>query len=343
MLNKFMADYQPPFRENIRTPARWHAINRHYDFRKAYVWDVGCYTGEMSFRAYHAGASKVLGIDRDHTALKVMKETAVHLDMWPRVKTQLTDIAKTHNPVTSYVHAVFMLSCASYMLQDYGAMALQDYIRHHIAYQHAILFFEPHYDGDGPGGWADHYEVFTFLRECGFTDTRRIVSLPVMGRDAVREIYRCSMDDEIFLDKAIGAEARFLGNGRVLLKLTEARTQAHLENAFDKLRTIESRYVPEAIEIGDGYLILSDMGTTEPVTDMHQAIYNAEILLEDLARAQIHHGDLTSRNVIIRDNVPYAIDFFESRYMQEIGTGAKPKRPEPDRYHLMRALGADGL
>ena len=297
----------------------------------------------MSFRAAHAGANRVLVLDRNHVALGAMKEISVNLDRWPKVDTQLTDIAESHSPVTSYPDVVLMLSSASYILQDYGIMALEDYISEYIAYQGAVLFFEPHYDGDGPGGWTDYYKVINFLLECTFTDIRRIVSLPVMGRDAVRDIFRCSTEKEVFPDKAIGTEAHRIGNDRVLLKLTEHRTQAHLENSFDKLRHIESRYVPEAIEIGDGYLILSDMGTTEPVTDMHQAIYNAELLLEDLAKAQVHHGDLTSRNVIIRNNVPYAIDFFESRYMQELGTGAKPKRPEPDRYHLMRALGADGL
>lgn len=57
-------------------------------------------------------------------------------------------------------------------------------------------------------------------------------------------------------------------------------------------------------------------------------------LLLTLRRNKIRHGDLTRKNIVVRNNKPVAIDFMQSKFYDESGPD---KRPEGDAYHLWNA------
>ena len=115
----------------------------------------------------------------------------------------------------------------------------------------------------------------------------------------------------------------------------------YLQNAYVKLADFsQSGYAPEPFKYRqqEGVLVLEDLGETEPVTD--EAIFRRHIteLILALKRHRIIHGDATDRNIIVKDNKPYLIDFQQAIYEHEAGP---PKRPGDDADWLWKA--AEGL
>lgn len=51
----------------------------------------------------------------------------------------------------------------------------------------------------------------------------------------------------------------------------------------------------------------------EPVTDCNLFRYLMDQALRALKEKGIRHGDMTEKNILVRDNKPYLIDFAESR------------------------------
>ena len=82
---------------------------------------------------------------------------------------------------------------------------------------------------------------------------------------------------------------------------------------------------------GSEYILIEDLGDSEPVTDSAVFGRNAFLFLMALEEHDIRHGDLTSPNVIIKSNKPMAIDFAESTFLSEARCS---KRPESDAYLL---------
>jgi tRNA A-37 threonylcarbamoyl transferase component Bud32 len=94
----------------------------------------------------------------------------------------------------------------------------------------------------------------------------------------------------------------------------------------------------ERREAGLHRLVLEDLGDGELPHDPGLFMANAHILLMTLDDHQIWHGDLTIKNIIVRGNMPYAIDFGEAKWYHE--TDRQPKRPESDSHHLWQAVEA---
>lgn len=91
-----------------------------------------------------------------------------------------------------------------------------------------------------------------------------------------------------------------------------------------------SGYVPLAIRAGFDVIRLEYI-QVGPVTDA--AVFRAHCagLLTALKIAGIRHGDLTEKNLLVRDNHPYLIDFSESR----LASDPRPdKRREGDEHWL---------
>ena len=83
-----------------------------------------------------------------------------------------------------------------------------------------------------------------------------------------------------------------------------------------------------------GRLTMEYLGESQPVTDKKEFRHQCRLLLMALKSRGVIHGDLTRKNIIVRDNKPYAIDFQQSRLETEPGPD---KRPEGDSFHLWQA------
>lgn len=93
-------------------------------------------------------------------------------------------------------------------------------------------------------------------------------------------------------------------------------------------------YVPEAEQISIDCIRLEYIKTT-PITDINKVAMHFSKILELLDEWGIRHGDLTEKNILIKNNHPYLIDFSESR----LACDPRPdKRREGDNYWLNKTL-----
>lgn len=89
-------------------------------------------------------------------------------------------------------------------------------------------------------------------------------------------------------------------------------------------------FVPYADRVGLE-VIRMEIVRDEVVTDAGLLLENVDSALQALAICGIRHGDLTSPNVLIRNNCPILLDFSESRLV----TDPRPdKRPGGDSFWL---------
>ncbi len=118
---------------------------------------------------------------------------------------------------------------------------------------------------------------------------------------------------------------------------------AFLRRESTFLKTLDGcGYTPHLIDARDvegglHRLLLEDLGDGEPVVEPWVLMRGASLLQAALHDRQIHHGDLTIRNIIVRGDVPYAIDFGEAKWYWE---DQPPKRDGPDSIHLWPAIAA---
>lgn len=93
-------------------------------------------------------------------------------------------------------------------------------------------------------------------------------------------------------------------------------------------------YVPRVLSAAGNESVQMEYVEAEPVTDADAFLVECCNALKVLHQHGIVHGDLTDRNIIVRNNRPIMIDFAESRYAHEPGAD---KRPEGDAYWLWQA------
>ncbi len=115
-----------------------------------------------------------------------------------------------------------------------------------------------------------------------------------------------------------------------------AATCAALLNEARMLKIMAgSGWAPEVIAQGKGFVAQTDLGISEQVTDNDAFRHNCIRLLNELRQRGVRHGDLTSVNLVIRDNKPLAVDWQESHLLTE---PAPPKQPWSDSWLLCRTL-----
>lgn len=85
-----------------------------------------------------------------------------------------------------------------------------------------------------------------------------------------------------------------------------------------------SELVPQA-ERFDKYTIrMEDLGIGELVFDANAFMMWMPSLEDALANAHIRHGDITTQAIIIRQNIPYLIDFAEARLWNDPRPNKRP-------------------
>ena len=92
--------------------------------------------------------------------------------------------------------------------------------------------------------------------------------------------------------------------------------------------------VPKPLYCKYSFLFMEDLGQTEWITDLDKCLEEAEVLLEGLKQAEVRHNDLQPGNIIIRDNVPYAVDFGWAQWMHDEPYPGQPS----DRKALPQAI-----
>lgn len=99
------------------------------------------------------------------------------------------------------------------------------------------------------------------------------------------------------------------------------------DNEIWYLQTLySSGYVPYAEQI-EIELIKLEYIESQPVTDCQLFRYLMGQVLRTLKDNSLKHGDATEKNILVRNNRPYLIDFSESR----LACDPRPeKRPEGD-------------
>ncbi len=108
------------------------------------------------------------------------------------------------------------------------------------------------------------------------------------------------------------------------------------DSEFWILKQLESSgYVPKQVEQVGIELIKMEYILPESITDIQEFMSHYEVVLWDLNKIGIRHGDLTDKNLLIKNNKPIMIDFSESRMACD---PRQDKRPEGDEYWLKYAM-----
>lgn len=111
---------------------------------------------------------------------------------------------------------------------------------------------------------------------------------------------------------------------------------ASLLNEAKFLRVMSgSGWTPEILEVGDDYIVQTDVGETQLVQDVEMLRRNCIRMLYAIRQRRVRHGDITSANIIVRGDVPKAIDWQEAHF---IGESAPQKQPWTDSELLFRSL-----
>jgi serine/threonine protein kinase len=115
---------------------------------------------------------------------------------------------------------------------------------------------------------------------------------------------------------------------------TKHRPPAEIANELRFLEDMQSSgYVPEVLSHTADSITLEAI-QSEMISDADEFLHNCCEALSALYERGIIHGDLTDRNILIRENRPCIIDFAESRYADE---QTPDKREGGDALWLWRA------
>lgn len=131
-----------------------------------------------------------------------------------------------------------------------------------------------------------------------------------------------------------GIDKTVVGGLFVQKSSTDIETR-FLDNEVDMLEIMSgSGFTPEVVSTWDRMLTVTNLGESEPVTDEVLFRRNCAKLLGVMRDREVRHGDLTSKNIVVRDNVPMVVDWKQSRVASDPGPD---KRIRGDAFHLWQA------
>ena len=122
-----------------------------------------------------------------------------------------------------------------------------------------------------------------------------------------------------------------------ILKVAEDEyNMAALRNEADMLEIMSgSGFTPELLDRSEMSTLQQDIGDQEPMLDGEMFRRNCIRLLYVIRERGLRHGDLTGKNIVIRNDWPWAIDWQEGH---KIGDKAPQKQPFADTHLLMRTI-----
>jgi len=129
-----------------------------------------------------------------------------------------------------------------------------------------------------------------------------------------------------------------LNSGVVTKYALDEANLAGINNAYRFYKALsDTKYVPKNAVLSDN-ILRTEYVEEQYVNDntFHENFRRECIrLIFELRNRGIWHGDLTSYNYIIRDNVPVVIDWDQSNFVFE---DMMQKRPKTDAYHLYKTI-----
>ncbi len=140
------------------------------------------------------------------------------------------------------------------------------------------------------------------------------------------ELFGCAVEPADYLSPCLpmkhGTQAKMWrdGKGRVLKdmrggNLDKVRREWDLQ--LTAYRQVQQ--VAKPLELAGPFIIMEDLGESEPITNLEELYHHGQVLLEGLAAAKVLHRDLRPGNIIIgMRNRPYALDFGWARWEQKV-------------------------
>ncbi len=298
-------------------PARWKAISEHYDFIGKTVLDLGGNFGHFAFRALAAGASRAVVIDAEETEIAAgpLFAQAYGFDNIEFISARAPAALEALDERFDCAFALSMLPYLRYQNGDTAMAAASKWLRENVT---EAVFIEPQLDGDsvGPPFWKDNGAVSSYFRGFGFDDCRVVGTGFLAGLGAKRDILRLStwsnpLDLKDGRSKGITTNATVHGgDGRRVVKWDK---DGRPRREFEMLRRLQGPGFPRAIEVTDNYIVMTDVGFREPITDISKVRASADAIVKELDSAGIKHGDIGEWNVVINDNMMHLIDFGTAR------------------------------
>ncbi len=304
-------------------PARWKAISEHYDFTGKSVLDLGGNYGHFAFRALAAGASRVVVIDPEETEIAA-GPLFVEAYGYENIEFISARAPAALEALEERFDVAFALSMLPYLRYQGGDGAMAEAVTWLEKNVDEAVFVEPQLDGDsvGPHYWKDNKYVADYFAAAGFTDCRVVGTGFLAGLRAKRDILRLSgwpnpLDFKDGRSVGITNNAKIHGgDGRRVVKW-DKDGRPRLE--FQMLRRLQGPGFPRAIEVADNYIVMTDVGLREPITDMAKVRASADAIVKELDGAGIKHGDIGEWNVIINDNMMHLVDFGTARFKGDKG------------------------
>lgn len=123
---------------------------------------------------------------------------------------------------------------------------------------------------------------------------------------------------------------------RIVKSAQDSANIKAIKNEARMLKVMEdSPFVPSLTYTGANFTHQEDMGIDEGFRDGELFRRNCIRLLADLRKHEVRHGDCTSANLIIRNDIPYLIDWQESHLLSE---PAPQKQPWTDSFMIWRTV-----
>lgn len=322
----------PPWRHNPEK--RWDmamaSLHPKYQIKDRSFIDFGGNTGYYTFLAKAVGCEYVVLVDSDEKVTELAQRINTLYEMGVVIKTGSMEEYKFQ-----HCDIAFCFSALPYVGGPDKCKELLKYWSERVD----ILFMEM---GDGGSQMEDivtQEEQFDLFLECGWQPTllgenfasHTNTFRPLWKLEALRLLNH--IDPFLPMGNATQSKCYRDGNGRVLKDMSggnidEVTRELHFHN---RAYAVLPDQVARPINQIDHFLLMEDLGDTEPITDMFKVLESAEMLLDGLREARIVHGDLDPPNLIIQDNVIKVVDFGWSQ-------AASGDIANLDRQRLMKAI-----
>ena len=277
----------------------------------------------MAFRALAAGAKRAVVIDRERTEIAAGPLFAEAYG-YDNIQFIAASAPEALDTLTERFDCAFVLSMLPYLHYQGGAAAMNKAAAWLGKNVEEVLFLEPQLKGDsvGPAEWPDIEGVRRYFTGYGFQDCRIVGEGFTAGLGAKRSILRLSpwqnpltFDDNRSVGITLNAKIHGGDERRVIKWDKDGRPRLE----FEMLRRLHGPGFPRAIEVTDNYIVMTDLGEREPITDMEAVKASADAIVRELDAAGIQHGDIGEWNVIVRENVMHLLDFGTARNKGEKG------------------------
>lgn len=168
---------------NTRAPEMWSIISDAVDFEGKSVLDLGCGGGDMLIYSHHAGADKIVGIDKDS---RTISDTRIRIDEIIPDSGITLSIDNIESMEMSNFDIIMCFSVLPYLSRPEEML---NKIRNHSS----VALIECQYTGDGYGFEEinNNRAMLQWLLQVGWNRVSNLGYTDVKIRKAKRTIWKC--------------------------------------------------------------------------------------------------------------------------------------------------------